>query len=175
MKNLIYIMSVMMVTFAVSACKDTRRPKNYNQLIDDGSVTFIQQGLADGQAELEASKLAQTTSKNIRVINLANMIVKDHQVISDELEKIAINNKVRGGDSVGSGQQQNIASIKSLSGAAFDKAYVLMMVNSHQSAVKSYKTASTDRIEEIQKFARLTLPALRLHLDSANAICADLK
>jgi putative membrane protein len=175
MKNLIYTLSVMTVVFAISACADARRPKNYNQLIDEGSVVFIRQGLADGQAELEASKLAQATSKSSRVVNLANMVVKDHLTITDELEKIAINNKVRGGDSLSAERAENLNVLKKLSGAEFDKAYALMMVKSHQSAVKSFKTASTDRIEEIQKFAKLTLPILRTHLDSAEAVYADLR
>jgi putative membrane protein len=176
MKNIICSLSAMMVVFVMSSCMDNnKRPKNYNHLIDEGSVAFIQQGLEDGQAEIEASKVAQSVSKNRRVVNYAIMIVKDHAAMGDELQKIAINNKIRGGDSISTAHQQNIADIKALSGRDFDRAYIQMMVNTHQSAVKAFKTASTDKIEEIQKFARNTVPILKLHLDSANAICADLK
>jgi putative membrane protein len=176
MKNIIRLLSLMMVVFVMSSCmNNTKRPKNYNHLIDDGSVAFIQQGLEDGQAEIEASKVAQSVSKNPRILSYAKMIVTDHAAMSDELEKIAINNKVRGGDSISADHKKNIVGIKALSGGDFDRSYIQMMVNTHQSAVKSFKTASTDKIEEIQKFARKTLPTLKLHLDSANAICADLK
>jgi putative membrane protein len=177
MKNIIRLLSAMVVVFVMSSCmnNNTKRPKNYNHLIDDGSVAFIQQGLEDGEAEIEASKVAQSVSKNPRILSYAKMIVTDHAAMGDELEKIAINNKVRGGDSISTDHQKNIVGIKALSGGDFDKAYIQMMVNTHQSAVKSFRTASTDKIEEIQKFARKILPTLKLHLDSANSICADLK
>jgi putative membrane protein len=175
MNRLISTLSVMMVVFAVISCKEGRRPKNYNHLIDDGSVAFIRQGLEDGQVEILASKVARSVSKNPRILNFAEKILIDHANMGDNLEKIAINNRVRGGDSISTEHQQNIEQIKALSGREFDRAYIQMMVNNHQSAVKSFKIASTDKIEEIQKFARLTLPVLKTNLDSANAICADLK
>jgi putative membrane protein len=176
MKNSICWLSAMMVVFVMASCMDNnKRPKNYNHLIDEGSVLFIQKGLEDGQAEIEASKVAQSVSKNPRIVRYATMIVADHAAMADDLEKIAINNKVRGGDSISTDHRQNIANIKALSGKDFDRSYIQMMVNTHQSAVKSFKTAATDKIEEIQKFARNTIPTLKLHLDSANAICADLK
>lgn len=175
MKRLIYMLSIVAVAFAVSSCMESRKPRNFNHLIDDGSVAFIQHGLESSQADLEASKIAQSVSKNRRVLAFANMIIANHDTVTDGLEKIAINNKVRGGDSISIANQNNISTIKALSGAEFDRSYIQMMVNSHQAVVKSYKIASTDKIEEIQQFARRTLPILKTQLDSATAICTDLK
>jgi putative membrane protein len=175
MKNTLCSLSAMMVMFFISSCMNNKPAKNYNHLIDEGSVAFIQQGLEDNQAELKASKIAQSVSKNPRVLSFSKMIILDHASAGDELEKIGINNKVRGGDSISVAHQKNINSLTSLTDKDFDKAYIQMMLNTHQSAVKSYSIASTDKIEEIQKFARKTLPTLKMHLDSANSIYVDLK
>jgi putative membrane protein len=101
--------------------------------------------------------------------------VIDHATAGDELQKIAINNKVRGGDSVSTGHQKTISNLAMLSGTAFDKAYIQLMVTDHQNAVKLYSAAANDRIEDIQRFARKTLPVLKMHLDSATTIYAGLK
>jgi putative membrane protein len=102
-------------------------------------------------------------------------MVANQASAGDELEKIAINNKVRGGDSVSTAHQQAIANIAALSGTDFDKAYIQLVVTNHQNAVKLYSAATNDRIEDIQRFARKTLPVLKMHLDSANTINAGLK
>ncbi|MFD2146537.1 DUF4142 domain-containing protein [Mucilaginibacter antarcticus] len=175
MKNVIYTLSVIVVVLIMTSCKENKRAKNYNRLIDDGSVLFIQQGLEEAQTEIAAAKIAQSVSKDARILIFAKSAVLDHLTSNEGLEQIAINNKVRGGDSISVTHQKTIDSLGTLAGTAFNKAYIQFMVTNHQAAVKSYKIASTDKIEEIQQFARKTLPLLRTHLDSANSILADLK
>jgi hypothetical protein len=60
MKNLICFLCGIVVLFTASSCVDTKRAKNYNLLIDEGSVAFIQQGLEVNQTEIKAAKLAET-------------------------------------------------------------------------------------------------------------------
>lgn len=161
--------------FVVASCTNDKPAKNYNQLVDEGTSSFIKQGLEAGQTEIKASKIAETNSKNQRVISFAKMIIADHSQAGDELEKIAINNRVRGEDSVSTAHQQNIADLSNISGNKFDKAYMQMMVADHQDAVKLFKEASNNQNEDILKFAKKTLPVLQTHLDSANVISASLK
>ncbi|MES2378901.1 MAG: DUF4142 domain-containing protein [Bacteroidota bacterium] len=175
MKKLICFLCGVVVLFIVPSCADKKHAKNYNLLIDEGSVAFIQQGLEASQTEIRASKLAESRSSNSHLISFASKVVTDHAAAGDELEKIAINNKVRGGDSVSATHQKVIADMALLKGAEFDKAYIQLMVADHQNAVKLYTAATSDRIEDIQRFARKTLPVLKMHLDSANTIYAGLK
>jgi putative membrane protein len=175
MKRMICFLCGVVVLFIASSCVDKKHAKNYNLLIDEGSVTFIQQGLEASQAEINASKLAGSRSNNSHLISFASKIITDHAAAGDELEKIAINNKVKGGDSVSTAHQQAIANMATLKGTDFDKAYIQLMVADHQNAVKLYTVAANDRIEDIQRFARKTLPVLKMHLDSASTIYAGLK
>jgi|GEM_PF-5635136 len=57
----------------------------------------------------------------------------------------------------------------------FDYAYIRLMIDGHQGAVRIFDIAKKDRNEDIQWFARKTLPVLMMHLDPANAIAASLK
>lgn len=175
MKNLVCLLYGIVVLFILSSCADSKRAKNYNLLIDEGSVSFIKQGLEASQTEINASKLAEGRSNNSHLISFASKVITDHAAAGDELEKIAINNKVKSGDSISVAHQQAIANMATLKGADFDKAYIQLMVADHQNAVKLYSVASDDRIEDIQRFARKTLPILKMHLDSASTIYAGLK
>jgi putative membrane protein len=175
MKNLVYLLLGAMMLFTISSCLDNKHGKNYNATIDDEGSTFIRKGLEAGLTEIKASKIAETNSKNSRIISFAKMMIADHGEAGDELEKIAIKKRVTGGDSVSTEHQKNIDDIATKSGAAFDRAYIQMMVNDHQEAVKLFTGATIDRTADIQNFAKKVLPTLKMHLDSANAICASLK
>ncbi len=175
MKKLTCFLLGVTVLFVTSLCTDTKHAKNYNNLIDEGSISFIQQGLEAGQTQVKVAQLAAANSKNPHILSFAKSIIMDYDTTNDKLVKIAINNRVRGGDSVSAAHQKTLANITSLSGNSFDKAYIQFVVTEHQNAVKLYSTATNDRIDDIQSFARRTLPGLRAHLDSANLICATLK
>lgn len=164
-----------MVLFFASSCTDKKHPRNYNEMIDEGTVSFIQQGLEAGETQVKASEVAIANSKNPHILSFAKSIIMDYGTSNDKLEEIAISNKVKGGDSVSVEHQKMIANIKTLSGSGFDKAYIQLMVTEHQNAVKLYTAATNDRIDAVQTFARRTLPRIKTNLDSANIICAGLK
>ncbi|GAA4087448.1 DUF4142 domain-containing protein [Mucilaginibacter panaciglaebae] len=144
-------------------------------MVDESAVSFVKQGLEVSQTEINASKMAQTTSKNARVINFAQMMIADHAGVNDDLQKIAIANKIAASDSIGAAHQAAITSMANNSGVKFDQAYIQLMINGHQEAIKIFNVAKSDRNEDVQRFARKTLPVLMMHLDSANAIAASLK
>lgn len=177
MKKLTATLLGVMILYTVSSCMDDKHAKNYNddKTLDESGASFIKQGLEAGLTEIQAAKIAETNSKNPRVISFAKMMITDHTKAGDELEKIGINKRVAEGDTINTGHQKMIADISKKSGAAFDKQYIQMMVNDHQNAVKLFTEASNNKNEQVQTFAKKTLPVLKMHLDSANAICTSLK
>ncbi|HEY9532887.1 MAG TPA: DUF4142 domain-containing protein [Mucilaginibacter sp.] len=175
MKRLIGCLSGMMILFAITSCIDNKRARNFNNMVDDSAVVFIKQGLEAGQTEIMASKIAETTSKNTRIVNFAHMMIADHATFNDDLQKIAIDDKIAASDSVSDAHQAAITSMTNNSGVKFDQAYLQLMIAGHQDAIKIFNIAKSDRNEAVQKFARKTLPVLMMHLDSANAIAASLK
>lgn len=177
MKKSIIFFAGMMILFMASSCLDNKHAKNYNdnEMVDESGADFIKQGLEAGLAEIRAAKIAEINSGNPRVISFAKMMINDHTKAGDELEKISIIKRVSEGDTVNTDHQKMITVISAKKGAAFDKLYMQMMVNDHQNVVKLFTTATSDRNADIQNFAKKILPILKMHLDSANAICASLK
>jgi putative membrane protein len=91
-------------------------------------------------AEIEAGKLAQKKAKDARVKRFAAMMVSQHQSANtkqnDTLKKLGLtaseNSASRDLTSEGA---SDIESLKSQSGADFDKAYMDAMVRGHQKAL----------------------------------------
>jgi putative membrane protein len=175
MKNLIYLLSGMMILLCVQACQD-KKGKNYNEgRGEQDGVTFIKNGIEDGLTEIKASGLAITNSNNQKVIGLAKMIIDDHAKTGEELEQLKADKKITEEDTINSSHQQMIKDLSKKSGAAFDKAYLQMMVIDHEQAVKLFTDAATNTDGKIKKVALQNLPTVKMHLDSANAICITLK
>jgi putative membrane protein len=178
MKKLIYpLLGVILLGMMVS-CQDTKRARNYNNdvtTVDGQGSMFIEKGLEAGLTEVNASKVAETNSKNSRVIAFSKMMIADHVKAGDELEKIAIKKRASVGDAVSTAHQQEIKGLSTKSGLVFDNAYMQMMVNDHEDAVKLFTDAAQNKDQDIHNFAQKTLPILKMHLDSAKAIAASLK
>ena len=175
MKNLICLALMTMTLFFAEACQD-KHAKNYNNSdIDTTGALFIKTGIEGGLTEIKASGLAITNSNNQRVIGFAKMMIDDHTKAGDELKKIEGDKKVDTTDTINAEHQQVLNDLSKKSGAAFDKAYIQMMVADHTGAVKLFTDASHNTDSEISKFASETLPTIQMHLDSANAILTSLR
>ena len=175
MKNLIYLLSGMIILFCVQACQD-KKGKNYNEgQGEKEGITFIKNGIEDGLTETKASGLAITNSNNQKVIGLAKMIIDDHAKIGEELLKLKADKKITEMDTINNLHQQMIKDLSKKSGASFDKAYLQMVVVDHEQAVKLFTDATTNNDGKIKKIAAQNLPTVKMHLDSANAICITLK
>jgi putative membrane protein len=177
MKKLIYLLLGVIALFTVPACQDNRHAKNYNDktLTDDGGLAFIKGGLEGGLTEIRASQIAKANSTNPRIISFADMMITDHTQAGAELRKIEAAKMVDAHDTINMEHKQMIVSLKSKTGADFDKAYINMMIADHEKAVGLFTDATNNTSNLIQDFSRKTLPKIQMHLDSARAIAAALK
>lgn len=161
--------------FFAQACQD-KKGKNYNQQQDDqDGIAFIKGGIEGGLTEVKASGLVITKSNNQNVIALAKMIIDDHTNAGDELKKLEADRKIADNDTISSAHQQMIDDLSKKSGAAFDKAYIQMMISDHEQAVGLFTRAGNNSDNKIKEAALKGLPTIKMHLDSANAILATLK
>jgi len=175
MKNSIYLAAGMLLLFFAQACQD-KKGKNYNQ-INDGreGIAFIKNGIEGGLMEIKASGMVITKSNNHRVISLAKMIIDDHTQFGDDLEKLKADKKITEADSISPAHQLQLNDLEKKKGAEFDKAYLQMIVVDHEGAVKLFTNAAKNPDDKIRKVAAQSLPTIKMHLDSANAICISLK
>ena len=92
------------------------------------------------QIDIDAGKLAKARSKNKEVQAFADQMVTDHTAVNKQASALASKLKVKPEDSDTSkslkqGAQKNMANLKKLNGAAFDKAYIDHEVAYHQAVL----------------------------------------
>jgi putative membrane protein len=176
MKNLTYLYFGVIMMLLIQACTD-KHGKNYNTAgsLDTAAVTFINNGLEGGLAEIKASGLVITKSSNQRVISFAKMMLVDHTKADEGLKKLAGDKQVAVKDTIYAPHLKIITDLSRKSGREFDKAYLQMMVTDHLQAVNLFTKATQNNDIAIKNFATTTLPTLQMHLDSANAILTAIK
>jgi putative membrane protein len=84
----------------------------------------------------------------------------------------AANQGAQGGDLSTARQQmeQTQQKLESVSGAAFDRAYLEEMVNHHQHDIQEFERAAQSDNPQVRAFAERTLPTLRQHLQQAQQL-----
>ncbi|MFD1257760.1 DUF4142 domain-containing protein [Mucilaginibacter terrae] len=180
MKNILYLSAFALMAISVPACNENKRAKNYNEksLVDDQGSAFIKEANEAGMTEIKSAMVAQSKSANSRVLGFAKMMVTDHTVAGNELKKIAESKFVNikdAKDTLSVEHQQMITDMSKLSGPAFDKAYMQMMVTDHGKVIELFQSVTRNTNKALNNFAEKTLPKLQMHLDSAKAIYASLK
>jgi putative membrane protein len=144
--------------------------------LDKGDSTFVMTAANDGLTEVAAGKIAQQKAVNPRIKSFANMMVTDHTKAGDDLAAIAKTKNITVPSAPNADSQKKLDGLSAKSGKEFDKAYVHAMVDGHKDAVKLFTDASTSlKDSTLRAFAVKTLPTLKMHLDSINAIKSSMK
>lgn len=139
-------------------------------------TTFATKAAVGGMAEVALGKLALSKTTDAAIKDFANMMVKDHGKANAELMTIAKNKNITLPATVDAEHQAKMDSLKALSGAAFDKGYVAVMVAGHQKTLDLMQTeASGGSDAELKGFAAKTAPVVKMHLDMITKIQAGQK
>ena len=164
---------------SASTVKDTaamNTSTSWSTTADYTDAQFATTAAKDGAAEVNAGKLAEGKTTNPRVKSFAEMMVTDHTKAGDELAALAKSKNFTFPNEPDTAAQKKAAMLSSLSGKAFDKAYVAAMVDGHKKAVKLFTDASQNcKDADLKAFAAKTLPTLKMHLDSITALQASIK
>ena len=138
---------------------------------------FVMKAASGGMMEVELGNIAQQNAASQRVKDFGSMMVRDHSAANQELMSFANRrNLMLNSDSLMNLHKSHIDALKNKTGAAFDKAYMSMMVTDHKKDVSEFEKASKMcKDQECLAFASKTLPTLQMHLDSAQAISKAVK
>jgi putative membrane protein len=134
-------------------------------------ISFALKAGAGGMMEVELGNISQTNAQHARVKSFGAMMVKDHTMANKELMALSQQKSFNIPSTLPAESQMHINELKALKGADFDKKYMDMMVKDHKKTIDLFEEAaqhSTDA--DIKAFAAKNLPALKMHLDSAQAI-----
>jgi len=145
---------------------------------------YAQQGLTDpqiaaivvtaNQVDIDAGKLAASHTKSKEVRQFAQQMVTDHSGVNKQATALVTKLKVKPepndtSRSLQKGGDENLAKLKKLKGAGFDKAYVDHEVEYHQAVLDAIdKTlVPSARNAELKDLLVKVRPAFVAHLDHA--------
>lgn len=137
---------------------------------------FAVEAANGGMAEVMMGKLAQEKSTNAKIKDFGAMMVTDHSKANDELKALAKSKNIALPLVVGSDEQKHYDDLNKKTGADFDKAYVSMMVDDHKTDIKHFEDAEKNlKDPDLKAFVIKTLPTLKMHLTSIDAIDKSMK
>jgi putative membrane protein len=176
------IQTVSLITVAVlgvasmQSCTPSRaRAYNARTNVNANGLAFIKGAHEGGLTEIEASKIAEKNSTNKSVTDFAAMMIKDHSDAGVELDTIADHKYVFLKDTVNLEHRTILDSLAKKSGAAFDKAYIELMVKDHEAALELFEENTSSNYTDIADFAKKVKTKVEDHLKVAKEIQATLK
>jgi putative membrane protein len=122
-------------------------------------------------AEIEEGRLALTHSRNPQVQALGNRLVQDHSQAQNTLEALARTMRVRLPVRPSAKQQQQIAELGGLEGAAFDKLFAASEVGAHRKAIMEMdRAAARVKNPALEAWIKESIPVLQEHLQLARGL-----
>jgi putative membrane protein len=142
------------------------------QSVNDAQIASIV--VTANQVDIDAGTLAKSRSTNKEVKAFAELMITDHTGVNKSAKDLVAKLKVTPQDnptsqSLKAGGEKNVAHLKTLKGAAFDKAYVDHEVAYHQQVIdaldKTLIPSATN--DELKALLIKVRPAFVAHLQHA--------
>jgi putative membrane protein len=150
------------------------------QGITDAQIAHIV--VTANQVDIDAGKLAAAQGTNPEVKKFGQLMVTDHTGVNKQASDLAAKLKVTPADnptskSLKEGGEKNVAKLKGLKGAEFDKAYIDNEVSYHQVVLEAVDKTLIPGAQNAELKALLVKvrPAFVAHLEHAKKVQASLK
>jgi putative membrane protein len=139
--------------------------------LDAADREFVNKAAAAGMAEVQAAQLAQTKAQSDDVKTFAGHMIADHTAANDKLKSIVEADGVQPPANLDSKDEKQLAALRKLNGAAFDRRYVQDQTAAHKEAVALFKKeAASGTNAQLKQFAVDTLPTLQQHLTAVEGL-----
>ena len=135
--------------------------------------TFATNIGSGNEFEIKSSQLALNTSMNADVIAFAKMMVEDHQKSEKDLVEAARQANITVPTGMLPRDEDQYTPLTTLSGKAFDDAYLAAQVNVHTNTwglLVNYSKTGT--APSLATFAAVTAPLVQMHLERATQLAA---
>jgi putative membrane protein len=150
------------------------------QQITDAEIAAIV--VTANQVDIDAGRLAEATSTTADVKAFAQRMVAEHTGVNKSATELAAKLKLTPKDNataqgLKSGGEKNVAHLKTLKGAAFDKAYVDHEVVYHQQVLDALDKTLIPNTKnaELKKLLEGARPAFVAHLEHAKHLQGTVK
>lgn len=159
---------------AVEEAQETNEQMAEDTPMEDVKVDqsdFMTKAASSSMLEIEAGKLAQQKGTSQQVKDYGKQMVTDHTKASTDMKALATKKNVVLPDSMSNDHMEQLNELRDKTGTEFDKAYVDLMVSSHEEAVSLFEDASNNQEDaDVKTFAAATLPVLRQHHEHARKL-----
>ena len=148
---------------------------NANAGHDMGRMTsdtkFAMAAAMGGMEEVQLGQLAAQKGASDEVRQFGQRMVDDHTKANQDLMQVASGKGLTLPTALDAKHQADVQKLSALSGDAFDRAYVKMMVKDHKKDVAEFQKESARGADaDIKSFAARTLPTLQEHLQMIQRI-----
>ena len=166
-------------TDSTTTSSDTTNTTNTNTTVTPTNTTpfgkedsmFVMEAAMGGMMEVEAGRIAQQNAASQRVKDFGAMMERDHSQANNELKSLVSSRGIMIPDSLSGNMRKHIESMRKMTGKSFDSHYMNMMLTDHKKDVSKFEKQSTSATDnDLKNWATKTLPTLKTHLDSAQAI-----
>ena len=168
MKHTILIVAT---AVALSATPGTSAQAPASSTAPVADQSFVKKLAQGGAAEIELSQLASQKAMNSEVKAFAQRMIDDHRKAGDELKGLAQRKNITISEELPADAKAAKERLSKLSGAAFDRAYMDVMLSDHRKVVTEVKAESqSGKDADVKAWAAKTLPTIEMHLMHAQEV-----
>ncbi len=124
---------------------------------------FVKDAFDDNQTQIEISQLAEQKSASADVKQFSQQMVRIHTQLDSQLEPLAKKLDVSTPKRPSKKEKKEMTRLQSLSGQAFDAAYLQDMAKEQQHSLKEFQSEESAKDPLMQKVAKLDEPVLAQH------------
>ena len=136
---------------------------------------FVKEAAIGGMAEVDFGQLAASKATNSDVKQFGQRMVDDHGKANDELKSWASQKSVTLPTELDAKHKSEHTRLEKLSGDAFDRAYMSLMVEDHNKDVAAFERESKSAKDaDLKAWVTKTLPTLQEHQKMAKDISGKL-
>lgn len=137
---------------------------------DKASQKFIKEAIEGNLAEVQVGRLAQQKGQSEGVKSFGQMLATDHGQANQKAIQVASQIGVAPPTEPNAKQKHVYDKLSKLSGDQFDRTFASEMVKDHKKDIKEFEKAAKTGSGPAPMFANETLPTLRKHLETAQAL-----
>jgi len=135
---------------------------------------FIREVAADNMLEVRLAQLAESKGQSSAVKQLATRIAADHNRMQDEWSAMASRTGQPFKPGMGKNHKVKVDQLQKLSGRAFDRAYMTMVVRNHKDYIDYFeKEGRSAHSTQVRELVNRDLPSLRSDFNQAKQVGAQ--